>query len=304
MIRSLHPADVKALFSFLGKAPVNEARTRYSLCDKQEGLITIIPLLKGYLFDRERQHVSVYIDCGIIRGLISIRSCSGPGAWEIDRLLMNPGNDDDCINLLEHSASIAGDIGAEKLFLRLNSDSVIADISKQSGFRHYLTEYCYCLDQMPDVHSPEMPLVARPKLSADEQRLFRLYNVAVPPKVRSAEGITFQGWLQSRDRNISKELVFEKTGEILGCLSIKLKGGIRQLNMVSTGEADIIDTLVKYSLALLEGKGTIYWHVPEFQQCLRDILEEQGFSHIAEYSCLAKQLSATVREPHLVPLQA
>ncbi|MFC2059339.1 hypothetical protein ACFLTS_06885, partial [Chloroflexota bacterium] len=238
------------------------------------------------------------------RGLISIRSCSGPGAWEIDRLLMNPGNDDDCINLLEHSASIAGDIGAEKLFLRLNSDSVIADISKQSGFRHYLTEYCYCLDQMPDVHSPEMPLVARPKLSADEQRLFRLYNVAVPPKVRSAEGITFQGWLQSRDRNISKELVFEKTGEILGCLSIKLKGGIRQLNIVSTGEADIIDTLVKYSLALLEGKGTIYWHVPEFQQCLRDILEEQGFRHIAEYSCLVKQLSATVREPSLVPLQA
>ncbi|MFC2058491.1 hypothetical protein ACFLTS_02465, partial [Chloroflexota bacterium] len=65
MIRSLYPADLKALFSFLGKAPVNEARTRYSLCDKQEGLITIIPLLKGYFFDRERQHVSVYIDCGI-----------------------------------------------------------------------------------------------------------------------------------------------------------------------------------------------------------------------------------------------
>jgi len=304
MIRSLHPADLKALFSFLGKVPINEARTRYSLCDKQEGLTTIIPLLKGYLLDRERQHVSVYIDCGIIKSLISIRSCSGPSAWEIDRLLLNPVNEEDCINLLEHSASIAGDIGAEKLFLRLNSDSALVDVSKQAGFRHYLTEYCYCLEQMPDVHPLEITLVSRPKLSADEQRLFRMYNIAVPPKVRSAEGITFQGWLQSRDRGISKELIFEKAGEILGCMSIKLKGGIRQLNMVSSGEADIIDTLVKCSLALLEDKGAIYWHVPEFQQCLRDILEEQGFHHIAEYSCLVKQLAATVREPNLLPLQA
>jgi len=304
MIRSFHPNDLKALFSFLGKAPVNEARTRYNLNDEQEGCATVITLLKEYLFDRKKQHSSVYIDHGIIKGLISIRCRSGHSAWEINRLLMYQANEDVCINLLEHSAAIAGDIGAENLFLRLNSSNPLVDMSRHAGFRHYLTEYCYCLERIPEILPPKMPLTPRPKLSADEQELFWLYNAVVPPKVRSIEGITLQAWLQSRDRDISREMVFENAESILGWLTIKLKGKISQLNIMAAEKADIIDTLVNYSLALLEGKRTVYWHVPEFQQCLRDIFEKQGFCYMAEYSCLAKQLTATVREQQLVPLQA
>lgn len=304
MIRHFHPTDIAALLLFLGKSPVNEAKTRDRLSGGWDGLMTIVPLLKGYLFERKRRHNLVYVNSGHIRGLLAVRSRNGPNAWEIERLLLARGQEKACLDLLERSGSLAGEIGAEKIFLRLNYSSPLLDVAREASFCHYLTESLYCLEQVPKFEPHQVPSISRPKLGTDELGLFRLYGAAVPPKVRSAEGLTLQEWCQSRDRDANRELIFEKEGEISAWLKIRLNGRIRQIDVLISKEAADMDKLVNCSLAVVSGKGPIYWLVPEFQQCLRDILEEQGFRHVAEYCCLSKQLAVRISEPQLVPLRA
>jgi hypothetical protein len=304
MIRSLRVADVATLLLFLGKSPINVARVRDRLSDKGWELGSAVPLLKGCLVSGDKQCSLVYVRHVLIQGLVCLRSCRGPNAWEIERLLLAAGHEECCLDLLERLGSAAEEVGAGRLFLRIESNSHTVDMARQAGFSQHLTEYLYRLGEEPRVEPPEPPVVLRPKLSADEYGLFRLYSATVPLRVRSVEGMTFEEWHQSRDRVAVRELVFENGGEITVLLRIRPEGMAGQFDIVTDLGSTELGRLVDYCLSVLRGRNSIYCLVPEFQQQLRSILEERGFRQVAEYGCLSKQLEVRVREPQLVPLSA
>jgi hypothetical protein len=304
MIRSLRLADVAVLLLFLGKSPINVARVRDRLSDKGWELGSVFPLLKGCLVSGDRRCSIVYVRRGLIQGLVCLRSCRGPSAWEIERLLLAAGHEECCLGLLERVGSAAAEIGAGRLFLRIESNSVTVDMARQAGFSQHLTEFLYRLGEEPRVETPEPPVVLRPKLSADEYGLFRLYSATVPLRVRSVEGMTFEEWHQSRDRVAVRELVFENGGEITASLRIRPEGMAGQFDIVTDWGSTELGRLVDYCLSVLSDRNPVYCLVPEFQQQLRSILEERGFRQVAEYCCLSKQLEVRVREPQLVPLSA
>src|SRR3972149_674434 len=120
---------------------------------------------------------------------------------------------------------------AERVFLRLDSSSPAVDMAKQAGFNHYLTELLYRLDEIHQSATPDpsRPVgMLRPKASADEHALFRLYSAAAPLQVRSAEGMTFQEGTDSRDKDAHRELVQENAGEISAWLRIRYSGASGQ----------------------------------------------------------------------------
>lgn len=304
MIRSLRVADVGALLLFLGKSPINEARVRDRLGEKGWELASVFSLLKGCLVSRDRQCSFVCVRGGLIQGLVCLRSCRGPGAWEVERLLLAPGYEECCLDLLERLGSAGDEVGVGRLFLRMESTSRTVDMARQAGFSQYLTEILYRLGDRPRVEPPELPVVLRPKLSADEYGLFRLYSATVPVQVRSVEGMTFEEWHQSRDRVAVRELVLENGDEITASLRIRPEGMAGQFDIATDLESTDLGRLVDYCLSALSGRNPVYCLVPEFQQQLRRILEERGFREAAEYCCLSKQLVVRVREPQLVPLSA
>ena len=304
MIRSLHLTDIAVLLLFLGKSPVNEARMRDRLTSKEVELLAAAPLLRGCLISDDKQCSFICVHRGFIQALVSLRRCRGPGAWMVERLLLSPGQEALCFDLLERLA-LAGDIiKAERLFLRLDSSSPAVDMAKQAGFNHYLTEYLYCLEEARQTEPAESSLSLRPKSSADEHGLFRLYSAAAPHQVRCAEGMTLQEWSQSRDKEATRELVLEKGGEISAWLRLSLGGTVGRFEIIGELGAEELGQLVNYSQAALKGRHPVYCLAPEFQQQLQRILEEQGFSKVASYACLSKQLAVRVREPQLVPLRA
>lgn len=304
MIRVLHLADTPMLLLFLSSSPVNEARMRDKLAAREVELLAAAPLLRGCLISDNKRCSFVCVHRGFIQALVSLRTCRGPGAWMVERLLLSPGCEELCFDLLERLAFAGGKLKAERLFLRLDSSSPLVEMAKQAGFNQYLTEYLYCLEKGRLGEPTESRLVLRPKSSADEHSLFRLYSAAAPHPVRCAEGMTFQEWSQSRDRDATRELVLEKGGEISAWLRIMMSRTAGRFEILGDLGAEELRELVDYGLSSLRGRHPIYCLAPEFQQQLRRMLEERGFYQAAAYSCLSKQLAVRVNEPQLVPLRA
>jgi len=304
MIRVLHLTDTPMLLLFLGRSPVNEARMRDRLTTREVELLSAAPLLRGCLISDNKQCSFVCVDRGFIQALVSLRRCRGPRAWTVERLLLSPGQEAHCFDILERLAYAGGKLKAERLFLRLDSSSPAVEMAKQAGFNHYLTEYLYCLEEERLTEPTESRLVLRPKSSADEHGLFRLYSAAAPHQVRCVEGMTLQEWSQSRDRDATRELVLEKEGEISAWLRIRMGRTAGRFEIVGELGAEELGALVDYGLAALKGRHPVYCLIPEFQQQLRHILEERSFYQAAAYSCLSKQLAVRVHEPQLVPLRA
>lgn len=302
MIRSLHLTDVAALLLFLSNSPVNEARTRDKPSSKRGELLWAAPLLRSCLLS-ESKHCSLgYFQQGFIKGLVCLRRCRGPSAWVVQLLLLAPRQEQVCVELLEKLGFAGDHVKAERIFLRLDSSSPVVDMAKQAGFVHYLTEFLYRLDDLRQVEAPQLGL--RPKSSADEHGLFRLYSAATPLQVRRAEGMTLQEWSQSRDSDATRELVWEKGGEISAWLRLGLGGAGRRFTILTELGADELGQLLNYSLAALKGRRPVYCLATEHQAQLRRVLEEQGFYQVGEYACLYKQLAVRVTEPQLVPLHA
>jgi hypothetical protein len=304
MIRALHLTDTPVLLLFLGSSPVNEVRMRDRLTSKEVELLAAAPLLRSCLISDDKRCSFVCVQRGFIQSLISLRRCRGPGAWMVERLLLPPGQEALCFDLLERLAFAGGKIKAERLFLRLDSSSPVVEMAKQAGFNHYLTEYLYCLEEGRQTEPKESRLVLRPKSSADEHGLFRLYSAAAPHQVRCAEGMTLQEWSQSRDRDATRELVLEKGGDISAWLRIRLGRTAGRFEIVGELGAEELGELVNYGLAALKGRHPVYCLVAGFQEPLQRILGERGFYQVAAYSCLSKQLAVRVHEPQLMPLRA
>lgn len=304
MIRSLQLTDIPALLLFLSKAPRNEARTRDRLSSKGIELLAAVPLLKGCLVSVDKQHSFVCVRGGFIQGLVCLRRGQGPSAWFIERLLLEPGCEESCLDLLERVGYAGDKIEAERVFLRLDSSSPTVDMAKQAGFNHYLTELLYRLDEIHQSAPPDPLPALRPKSSADEHALFRLYSTAAPLRVRSAEGMTLQEWTDSRDKDAHREMVQENAGEISAWLRIRYSGASGQFEIFATPGSGDLASLVDYTLTVLKTRRPVYCLVPEYQQQLRRILEERGFYQAGAYSCFSKQLAVRVHEPQLVPLRA
>jgi len=304
MIRPLRITDIAGLPSFMGRPPVNEARTRDSFVSGSDTAAPIGSMLMSCLVPSSRHRSLVYTRRGQIEGLACLRQLSGHTAWEVERLLLAPGHEEFCVDLMERLGAAGDEVGIERLFLRLDSSSRVVDMARQAGFGQYQTEILHRCDEPRQPATPALSRSLRPRSSADEHRLFRLYSSAVPVQVRAAEGMTFREWKHSRNRRGDAEYVVEQADDLSSWLWIKHRAASGQLALMSKADASELRDLVEYALSVLRGKRPVFCLVPDSEVELMTVLADEGFGRVAEYSCLSKQLALRVREPRWVPLQA
>ena len=304
MIRSLNPADLAVLLLFLGKSPLNGAKTRDRFNSSGEGLLSYAPLIASCLIPQDGRHNLIYARHGLIQGLVSLKRRGGPSAWEVERLLLTLDFEDFCIDLLEGLGSARDEVGMERLFLRLESDSLLVDIAKQAGFRHSHIERLYKLDRISLAKPEDVSPNIRPKNKEDEFALFRLYSSAVPVQIRNVEGMTFNEWLESKERAVRNEFVLVRENEISAWIRIRNERMAAQFDIVAASESVDYQILVDSNLSILRNKYPIYCLVMDYQEQLQRVIEDQGFQQVEEYTCLNKHLAVRAREPKLVPMQA
>ena len=301
MIRLLYPTDLPILLQFNSGAPPNAVRTRDRLGEREGSPFGVGELLRQWLPLGGRRHTWVSVRGLRIQSLLSMKSLSGPSCFEIDYLVV--GDDEETsVDLLGRLGLSGGRLGIRKVFLRLPSDSPLAESARKASFAPYLAERLYRLEG-GGRETAEGPLFLRPGLDADEYKLFQLYSSLVPEPVRRAEGMTFREWQQSRERG-GREFVHEENGSISGWVRILTQGSTGQFDiMAHPSEEENLEGMVGYGLASLRGKSPILCLVPEFQVGLGGTLYRMGFEEVGEYSIFVKELSAPIRQPSLAPAE-
>jgi len=180
---------------------------------------------------------------------------------------------------------------------------------RRSGFSVYSTDYLYRYEGAGGPIIVESPYSLRPRSSNDDYRLFELYSAAIPTTVRTAEGMTFEEWQESRDRGSwsqrHREYVWEKEGRLVGWLHICTARGMDCFElMLHPAEGEGLEWLVNHALESLDGKPPLFCIAPAFQGQLRSLLSRLEFEEVAQYQALVKELALRVREPSFMPMQA
>ena len=305
MIRSFLPTDLIVILFQRGSLS-NVAKTRDNLTEEGARFLSLAALLIQRLNPRDGRCTWVCTEGLRFCGLASVRSRSLFSAWEVDHLLLHEQEVSCCSSLLERLVVKAGELGVERIFLRLPADSPLLVAAKDIGFAPYMTEYLHFRERREGEAASDGTSALfspRRKQVGDDYRLFDLYQKCVPVSIRRVEGMTFKEWQATRERGVGTEWVFEKGGSLVGWLGVKAGRHAGQFEVMAAPEGEL-QQIIECGLMSLDVCRCLYCLAPEFDEGLLRLLEERGFSQVAKYSALAKELAIRERQPGLIPVSA
>ena len=306
MIRRLGPSD--ALRAVLPGRLAGEplAFTRGALAGPPRGL-TLGELVHWSVVGSKDTCPFGVLGGGRLKAAAVVRPRSGRRAWEVARLFASGRDVDELDALLDRCVSHVGSRGGERLFLRVRSDSVVLDAAARAGFVPAFTEEVFRRGSAI-VRGSDGPLLAlRPTLPADDYGLFRLYTAALPTEVRAAGGLTFEQWLDARERpgGSAREYVREDHDSVRAWLRLEQAGDLLTVDAMPHPDDDwAADRLIGDAALLARGHQSATWVVPSHAPALVSALEHRGWTASARYAMLVRPVALPVREPGLAAVRA
>ncbi|MEK7248505.1 MAG: hypothetical protein AAB092_08545 [Chloroflexota bacterium] len=286
------PTDIVALVSFDGKVYPNEAKPldHLGLEDRTRPLENA---LEQWFSFATGKHTWVSVHGATIRGLISARPRAKRSAWEVE-VLIN-ASDDESIALSLFSRMTAGVIkqGAERVFLRLASDSVIREAARSAGFFRYATETLY-RREAKNWSPANTDVAVRTKSKNDVFGMYQLYNRVAPANVRSIEGLTLREWQAAQEKwgGRCTDLLLEESGVITAWVRA-MPGHVGRIAVLA--ERGPYDQLLGAGLDLLQDRD-VFCLVPDYNPEMASALERCSFEPVCSYMSYAKRLTKPVEE--------
>ena len=171
---------------------------------------------------------------------------NGAKTWEVAHLFVVEGAEAQIRAVLLQAGRFVSSRHGERLFIRLPYDSDEILIVKETGFHEAFVEDVYGSPQQMtgDLHTP--PLNFRPSLQSDAYGIFRLYSSVLSSSARSAVGLTFDQWRDSREafHKGVREYVWEHDRRVAACVRLVQRGTVlivdAMLHPDSKGVADAL----------------------------------------------------------------
>lgn len=313
-VHTVRPTDLVALVSFDGRVYPNEAVTRDRIGAETSPRPLEAALEQWFSFATGR-HTWISVKGATLRGLVSARRRGSRAAWEVD-CLVDAAEDDSSVlmSLLDRLTVDAGRARAEKVFLRVASDSPVIETASRCGFTPYRTEMLMAATgrggPRPATKANGRAAGASGGLRrwgrSDAYDTFRLYNRWTPEPVRRVEAATFREWLAARERLSSqrstRQQVYEDGGRIVGWLRFAADTEVGRFDLMSAPESpDVMEKLVTAAHARLHEQSSLFTLVPDFAQGLRAQLQQFGFADSGEFAVLARLTTRPVRVSELAP---
>ena len=139
-LRLVSPFDFASLAALQARSVPNQARSREALAMRPAWTVPWLSLATEWLPTRRARHAWVYAGWGMARAVVAIRRRPGPSCWEIDRLHVPRGREQDAPEALEAAARAVSNLGGKRLFLRLSEDSPVAAAVGYTQFDRYMSE--------------------------------------------------------------------------------------------------------------------------------------------------------------------
>lgn len=310
-VRAFRPTDLVALVVFEGRSFPNEAISWDRLTAESVARISLTALLQQWLILDSNRYTAMCMKGQTLLGLASAKKRYGRTAWEVDYLLVcAPAAQKQAIGLelLNNISQEAITKGVERIFIRLPEDGPWLEPVPQVGFRPYAKERLYRLsavDNGEPTGRSTPPYLLRPQTRADQQPLFQVFSSIVPEGVKTAEGLTLRQWRDSREGGWEglgkRQLVCEKDGIPVGWLSFRIDGRTAQFRLMAhPEERECLKFMLGYCLTRLKDKAPLLSLAPEYHYSLGQILLENGFEDISQFTTLFKQLVVPVGKARLV----
>ncbi len=311
-VRPLRPTDMVGLALFHRRAGGTEiAAHTWPRVDPESGRIPYLSLVSAALARRpggERAWLAEG-ESGTA-GFAVARPRAGGLVWDLLHLHAASDADQAAVELAERAIAHAGNHRARRVFFETPSGTRGDLVARRAGFEHFTCTGLYALAPGFEVRKTDT-FEARPRLRADEQALFQLYNAAVPAPVRAAEALTLEEWQalypgqrfwQPSLAGARQQFVWELGTSIVGWMEVVFGQRSQYLNvLVHPRYEDATDKLLRYALLQVSPKVPVYLSVREYQVALGSAAEREGFRLVEEHELYVKLLAARVREPRLVP---
>lgn len=300
-MRPLGPLDlVRCALVHQSEMP-DLAVTLTSLCRPRSFRMSLIGLSRRSVSPRARD-AWVCIGEGGVHGLASIRQRSGPRSWELSHLYTGSPSAKTVVGLLERASAGAGSHGAERVFLRVETDSPVLQAARLAGYfpSHVQTVYVGMAGNREPSHSLfDADSHLRDRRPDDRHALFRLYNAATPVKVRQLVGMTLDQWASSHESAPGRlsEGVLQVEGDAKGWLRTSARFGRGSLAVTLHPDYDALTPeVVEAGLRRLSGTRTVFAIVEEYAPRFATALEARGFEAQGEYVVLVKSVARRVLE--------
>jgi hypothetical protein len=311
LVRTLRPIDVVALASFQRHAGGTEITAHnWPRVEPESGRVPYLNLISSSLAARpggRRGWVAEHD--GRLTGLAVARPRAGGLVWDVANLHARPGEDNVAADLLEQVAVSAGSHAARRVFLEVPTGGRGQDVARRAAFERFISSELYVLSPGAKIERTDL-FEARPRLRADEQTLFQLYNAAVPAPVRAAEAMTLEEWgalypgrkrWQPSFTGSRQQFVWELGTSMVGWLEITFGQRSQFMELlVHPRYEDAADRLLRYALLQASPKAPVYVAVREYQPYLATALQRAGFRLSAQHELFVKLLAVRVPQPRLV----
>ncbi len=311
LVRTLRPLDVVALASFQRKAGGTEITAHnWPRVEPESGRVPLVNLLARSLAHRPGgQRGWVAQEGGRVVGLAAARQRAGGLVWDVAHLHALEGENNVAADLLDEVVACAAVHAARRVFMEAPVRGRGHDVARRAAFERFTSSELYLL--MPGAKIERTDLFeARPRLGADEQMLFQLYNAAVPVPVRAAEAMTLEEWgglypgrkrWQPSFTGARQQYVWELGTSMVGWLELTFGQRSQFMELLVHPRYEYAaDRLLRYALLQVSPKAPVYAVVREYQPHLASALQRAGFRLAAQHELFVKLMAVRVREPRLV----
>ncbi len=203
---------------------------------------------------------------------------------------------------LEQLSAPAARAGARRLFIRIMAADPLYEQVRKAGFSALENETLYRAESASAASRllgrPSAPMQLRPRASADDWGLFRLYCATAPLNLRMRVSQTAAEWrdsLEKPGRGVREWVMDGASGGIGGWL--RTAGGRGGSYFDAAWLSERPDALHRLLSAGLEmGDGPVSTLVPERNSGMASLLQEIGFCEGLTYTVMVKALAVRARE--------
>lgn len=289
------PTDIVALVTFDGRIYPNEARPldRLGVEDRTNPLETA---LEQWFSFATRKHTWISVRGATIRGLLSARPRAKRSAWEIEVLINAAEEEGVALSLFGRMTAAISKLGAERVFLRLESGSSLLHTARCGGFFPYSQERLYRRRGGNGIKAGQGRL--RPRGKHDALGVYELYRRTAPVTVRAIEGATFREWQAAQEKWSGRpaELIEEEDGLVRRWLRVSGGHVARLAILAEPGNAGLVRETLGVALSRLAQSSEILALTPHYIPAVVSALEDAGFEAAGDYVTLAKRLAKPAEE--------